>query len=87
MMLKKYRLHFSGKNDNPGFSFKSQFFFCIFVCWLRSEKLFSDVVKQILLKNSHIHNLNLLNFVSVVVFDVETALQNAKLEGILQSSK
>ena len=32
-----------------------------------------------LLKNIHMYSLNLLNFVCVVVFDVETALNNAKL--------
>ena len=32
-----------------------------------------------LLNNMHIHSLNLLNCVYIVVFDVETALENVKL--------
>ena len=32
------------------------------------------------LKNIHIRSLNLLNFVCIVVTDVETALENAKLK-------
>ena len=47
--------------------------------WLKSEKVVSDVVKDILLKNIDIHSLNLPYCVSIVVFDVETDLENAKL--------
>ena len=43
------------------------------------KKLFSDVVKQTLLKSIPIHSLNLLNFVYTVVFDDETALEDVKL--------
>ena len=43
------------------------------------KKLFSDVVKHMLLKNIHTHSLNLLNFVCIVGFDAEIALENAKL--------
>ena len=43
------------------------------------KKLFPDVVKHMLLKNIHIHSLNLLNFVCIVAFDVEAALENVKL--------
>ena len=32
-----------------------------------------------LLKNIYVHSLNFLNFVYIVVFDVETVLKNAKL--------
>ena len=42
------------------------------------KTLFLDMAKQKLLKNIHMHNFNLLNFVHIVVFDVETALKNAK---------
>ena len=35
--------------------------------------------KHFLLKYIYIHGLNLLNFVGIVVFDVETSLENAKL--------
>ena len=41
--------------------------------------MFSDVVEQRLLKNIDIPSSNLFNFVQIVVFDVETALENAKL--------
>ena len=37
------------------------------------------MVKHKLLKNIHVHTLNLLNFVYIVVFDVEIAIENAKL--------
>ena len=43
------------------------------------KKLFSDVVKHMLLKNIPMYSLNLLNFVCIVGFDVEKALENAKL--------
>ena len=42
------------------------------------KALFLDMANQKLLKNIHMHNFNLLNFVHIVVFDVETALKNAK---------
>ena len=45
----------------------------------RHKKLFSDVVKHMLLKSIHLHSLNLLNFVCIVGFNVKTALENAKL--------
>ena len=32
-----------------------------------------------LLKNIYIHNLKLLNLIYIVVFDVETALENVKV--------
>ena len=32
-----------------------------------------------LLKNIPVHSLNLLNFVCIIVFNIETALENAKL--------
>ena len=41
--------------------------------------MFSDVVEQRLLKNIDIPSSNLFNFVQIVVFDVETALENANL--------
>ena len=41
--------------------------------------MFSDIMKHFLLRSIHIHNLNLLNFVYVVVFDVKTALEKAIL--------
>ena len=41
--------------------------------------MFSDVVKHMLLKNIHVHSLNLLNFDYLVVFDIEAALENSKL--------
>ena len=37
-----------------------------------------------LLKNIYVHSLNFLNFVYIVVFDVETVLKNAKLAIIEQ---
>ena len=37
-----------------------------------------------LLKNVHIHSLNLLNFVCIILFNIETALENAKLAIIEQ---
>ena len=42
---------------------------------------------KILLKNSHVHILNLLTFISIVLFNVEATQENAKLAGILQSLK
>ena len=47
---------------------------------LSYKKLFSDVVGQMLLKNIKMHILNSLNLIYIVVFDVETALDNAKLK-------
>ena len=41
--------------------------------------MFSDIMKHFLLKSIHIHNLNLLNFVCVVVLDVKGALEKATL--------
>ena len=41
--------------------------------------MFSDVVKHLLLKNVHILSLSLLNFVYIVVFDAEAALEDVKL--------
>ena len=43
------------------------------------KKLFSDVVKHMLLKNIPMYSLNLLNFVCIVGFDVEKARENDKL--------
>ena len=40
---------------------------------------------KILLKNSYVHILNLLTFISIVLFDAEATQENAKLAGILQS--
>ena len=37
------------------------------------------MVGQILLKNIDMYSLNLLNLIYIVVFDVETALENAEL--------
>ena len=41
-------------------------------------KLFPGVFKRILLKNIHVHSLNLLKFV-FIMFNVETVVENAKL--------
>ena len=64
-------MSFSGKNRDSVFS-------CTTSDFLR-YLLFSDVVRHTLLKTIHIHNLDLLNFVYIVVFDVKTASENAKL--------
>ena len=37
------------------------------------------MVKYLLMKNIHIHSLNLLSFVYIVVSDAKAALENAKL--------
>ena len=37
------------------------------------------MVKHTLLKNDHIHSLNLFNFVYIVRFAVKTAIENSKL--------
>ena len=42
------------------------------------KKLFPGVFKRILLKNIHVHSLNLLKFV-FIMFNVETVVENAKL--------
>ena len=47
-----------------------QIFPGIFFCCLRSEKLFSDLVKHSIEKYPY-------NFIYIIVFDVETALENA----------
>ena len=52
-------------------------------CITPLQTLWSDVVRHMSLKNVRIHGLNLLNFVYVAVFDVEIAVENAKL-AILQ---
>lgn len=62
---------FSVKNRNSVFSCTASYFLRYF--------LFSDVVRHILLKNIHVRGLELLNFVCMVVFNIETALQNAIL--------
>ena len=59
---------FFGKNWNSCFSCTS----CNFLWYF-----FSPVL---LLKNIHIHSSNLLYFVYIAVFNVETALENAILE-------
>ena len=41
--------------------------------------LFSDVVRQILLKNIDIHSVSLLNLIYIIVFDIETVQENTKL--------
>ena len=51
----------------------------ILLCRVKSEKLYLVVARHMLLKNIHIHSLNVLNCVYIVVFDVETAIDNAKL--------
>ena len=42
------------------------------------KKLLPGVFKRILLKNIHVHSLNLLKFV-FIMFNVETVVENAKL--------
>ena len=37
------------------------------------------MVKHILMKNVHIRSVHLLNFIYIVVFDVQTAPENATL--------
>ena len=59
-------------------------FFCGILLLINVRKLFSNMVKYMLLKNIFINNSSLLNFIHIVVFydfvfDVETALENAKL--------
>ena len=44
-----------------------------------------DALKHMILKNIHTHSLNLLSFVYIVVCDIETALENAKLAIALQT--
>ena len=44
-----------------------------------SQMWSTPMVKHIQSKNMQVHILSLLNFVYIFVFDVETALQNAKL--------
>ena len=50
--------------------------FGIFSADDRQKKLFLDLFKHMCFKNIHMHNLR---FVYIVVFDVETDLENAKL--------
>ena len=71
---------FSSKSWGSGFSSTSYNFLRCSVLLIKVRKsCFLDVVKHKLLKNINVHSLNLLNFVCIVVFDVETAIQNAKL--------
>ena len=63
---------------------KFQFFgyiikFSPLICWLRSETVVFTCSQTVPLKNIHIHNLSLLNFVFIVVFDVEAVPENTKL--------
>ena len=62
---------------------KFQFFgyikFSPVICWLRSETVVFTCSQTVPLKNIHIHNLSLLNFVFIVVFDVEAVPENTKL--------
>ena len=63
---------------------KFQFFryiikFSPVICWLRSETVVFTCSQTMPLKNIHIHNLSLLNFVFSVVFDVEAVPENTKL--------
>ena len=53
--------------------------FCRVFSFPDEVRKISNVVNHMLLKNIHIHSLNFLNFVYISVFDVETALENAKL--------
>ena len=41
--------------------------------------MFSDEVKHLLLKDIQIHSVKVLNFIYIVVIDVETALESAKV--------
>lgn len=43
------------------------------------KMLSSDAAKERLLKNIHMHSLNLLSFIFLVVFDIEIVLENAKI--------
>ena len=56
-----------------------QIFSGIFVDNLCSKKFGLDVVIYVLLKNIHMHSLNLLNLIYIVACNVETALENTKL--------
>ena len=54
-----------------------QIFSSILFCWQGQTKFFLNVVNHILLRNMHVHYSNLLNFVYIVMFNVETILENA----------
>ena len=42
------------------------------------KRLSSDAAKEMLLKNIHMHSLNFISFIFLVVFDIEIVLENAK---------
>ena len=68
--------------SKPSFSFFvhiSKFSSVISFADYERNKLLSDVIKHMLMKNFHKHSLNLLNFVCVRVFDVEAVLDKTKL--------
>ena len=43
------------------------------------KRLSSDAAKEMLLKNIHMHSLNFISFIFLVVFDIEIVLENAKI--------
>ena len=59
--------------------FMLKFFWLLSFTVQAKKKLFSNVVKHMLLKNFLINRLNLLNFVYIAVSDIETALEHVKL--------
>ena len=70
--------HFCGKYQN--FIFCTSDFLWYFSFDVSGQKkLFSNVIKHTLFKHIHIHGLDLLNFVYIFVFDVETALEDVKI--------
>lgn len=59
---------------------KSQFqFFMFIILMIKVTKRCFQKWSNTLLKNIYVHSLNLLNFVHIVVVDVETTLEVAKL--------